>query len=301
MIRLAFLSVVFFTVCVHADPVPAPTPPPPTVHVQVVRTPGKQIEFTTSDGRVAGLYFSRRAPISVPISFSFGESSCPNVPADANPKCEFEVPFRAQILQIKWLKNPDPARVGQVVNLGFPLTDSEIESPIQQLDGTDPELAPLAIRCDDFTWLTGTKDAPATFEMAEWAGERMSMNPETGASENMTVVSQYTPIFAAKSPRELIMTKAGFYDSMFGNDGRLWFFLADVIQMISAPTPGAPSCQTSIKPDMQTARTLLQKYVEDASGAVPYLDSQDNEYDNRVKSGSTLTYAIQDASETEWK
>lgn len=300
LIALGF-AILFSLRAVAQTPVPSPTPTPEPV---MIRNAGEQIRWALTDGRAAALSIIRRPAVVVTSNLGYSDSSCPWTVATA-PKCKIHFPVKVASFSIAWTANPDATRVGKTVSVfGQPATVDSFHMQYTQLTdkALGADMQPVSLECDDFTFLTGAKDAPTSLRMGSWSGESMVMNPETGAPENMTTIGFFEPLLEKVSDREMKMTSTGTWFYLGLSLPRFWFTGSTILHVVTYPTPGHPACQLSFKPDFSNLRGERDTYMTKYPGPpVPYIEGSDGYFDTELNAQFSFLQSIVLSTEDQWK
>lgn len=303
-LAITFLSVAAATVANAQNTPPAPTPSPtPAPLPKIVRTPGEQVHWTMTDGREAGLTIIRRPSANWSSKLALSDTSC-ETPMTDEPKCSLSFPIKLITLAAVWTKHPDHAKIGTPVSVyspGSELSSDSIFNQYHQL--TSPigaDMKPTVLACDDFTWLSESKEAPATIQLANLSGETMTSNPETGIPENRTFVGVFSPELTRKSNHELEFTRTGRWFTAFGNEPDGWFFGSSILNFMTMPSNAKPACQTAFKPDFSTLQDDYNQ-LKKTGTSEPYLEGSDLYFEALMKSQfSTFKNATEFATEDRW-
>lgn len=229
----------------------SPEDMPATPHFEV----GKPLMTTLADGREATIRVtSATLGKQVEIPFQVYENDCSDF---RGMSCVYRTGYRKIWVQLVWTKNPDATRLNQIVNLQFGDSSSN-SSPIEsqtQATGLEVDFLPglasgmpaTTIECNDFSWLPdATKDAPAKLTVLRWENERMSVNPETGVSENRTDGGALQVELSKVNPTFLKIDKVGSFTSTSS-----FLFPALVIGDVASVTmrkANGELCQAALKP-----------------------------------------------------
>lgn len=263
------LSVFLFLISVTAiaqAQTPTPTPKPVDHNVS-----GEVRKWTFSDGREMTLVSRDVGPVLMPIPFGVSSSTC-SMAIKPKTVCKLGLPLKITQLQVRWTKHSDAAKIGQVVKY-YTSAEAQFEdlaSTYQQLHfpEANKSMPPTQMYCDDFTWLSGTKEAPAKIVMDSLNSEFMIENPETGQSENRTLSTIYSPLFEKKNAQVIEMKATGEWVLTTEELPEFALVSADVHHVVLDKDLNGNACQISLKPDLSS---VMKKYDD-------LLKSASNEY-----------------------
>jgi hypothetical protein len=180
------------------------------------------------------------------------DSTCPGPRPEV--QCRLTSPLEYDGFRFVWTKNPDPAKLGQVITAvdGAKLTNEDLWNAAHGALYPDvfPGFGGIDLSCGDFLWLPGgTASAPASLDVASWSTELMRENSETRQTENMAVGGAYGLRFARAGDRELRLVSA---EQWVGKDlasALKAFLVGDVVNLAVAEPAGGGYCQIAFKPN----------------------------------------------------
>lgn len=215
-------------------------------------TPGKPLTMSWDDGRVATLRVtSLTIPKQLGISFQVFDNDCTSA---KGMKCVYKTSFRTFWAQMVWTKHSDPTKIGSIVQRKSTNGPEPLEETVTTLGLESnylPELSqglpPTQIECADFSWLpTETKNAPAKIEIDRWEGEAMFPNPETGNTENRTVVGAVNLELSSNGPGAMTIDRIGAFTASGPFFSQILIF-GDV-NALTMKKPTGETCDVSLKP-----------------------------------------------------
>lgn len=259
---------------------------------QKIDRAGEALRWEFSDGREVTLFVDRAPSVSFDLPLQIGESTCHEIPEPA-PKCHLALPFMLIRFQARWTKNPDASRQGQTVietssnqKLESSYAPTVYQSVVQRTE--HPGLGHLEMVCDDYSWLTGSKSAPSDLKLVSWSTELMSVNPETGISENMTVAGTYDLHFTRIAGDRLQLQTTGDWYAVETFYATQMFLFGDIFHVVSAGDKGG-ICQTSLKPGFSAFQTAAGDYIKSLpENYTPYVSGSDRYYEYSQITGNFI-------------
>ena len=275
----------FFTVAAYAQ---SPEPIP-----QLVKVEGEPLRWTFTDGREATLHFQRLPSTSFVVPFEFVDTSCSREVPRA-PRCDLHMPFEATRFAVKWTKHPIAEKVGQMLQYGSQMLQTElgVTNYYQKIEPAEfATLPPLKISCDDYSWMGGGATAPERLNLSAWAAELMFQNPETGVNENTTIGSVSSVRFERDSAGMMSLVSTGHWNALFSGYLPYLFAQGDVFHLVEGQDSAV--CESAIKPDASAARTQGQAYRDsNPVSLAPYVYGRTRLWDHAEGTGGFITFVM---------
>lgn len=154
-----------------------------TMRIEVDATQNMFLKF--SDGREAQVFSKISSAVSAPILMDMTENTC--LPMPELTSCTMIFNLHQRQLSIRWTRNPDATKLGELVKFKFS-GEANILLEEAQLTPAQNGEKDLFV-CDDNRWITGGKiktDISRTNLILSWGAENNLQNSETEVNENMT-------------------------------------------------------------------------------------------------------------------
>jgi hypothetical protein len=241
------------------------------------------------------------------------ENSCSSAPA---PRCSFYLPLKAEFLELRWTKNPDPSRVGKRVETvirtnkfdtrGKIIPGEEVvsknptfgldritnhltkyESPVQAAG-----MADLRIECDSMNWMPEIGKGGG---FSSWQMQQMTNNQETGVNENYLVTLATGLHFVRLNPNVVELGKINrVLNQSSGETNDLGLVASESLFVTSLDKSG-DACTATLGVDVKPLIAFFEKLQESRTKDWTASNSDDYraESDELLKSGqSTIRYSI---------
>lgn len=264
---------------------------------------GEPIRYVWQDGSQAILMIQRTKPYGVPVPFGVTESLCEDR-NDRFPKnCTYHIANQDTLVELRWEKHPDASKVGQVVKVAYESTSSTPERlTLNQSRTASEQMVKMLpgetkmrdeISCDDFRWISGSKDANAPEEVVipSWSGELMIGNGESGQNENRAYTGAYNLRLTRIDDHTMGIAGVGsFYSKFSGSVG----IIGEVSAVVFRQTNGE-LCQATVKPNIGEAQRNFEMYRTKAAAEAtfqPAVDVNDVSVQRALKRWNyNLTYS----------
>lgn len=241
------------------------------ITVKAVMEPGKPAQLIYSDGRVATMFIGVREVLPIKVPYQIAENNCfPGVLM----RGEHSTGVGFDQLNMIWTEHFDPEKKGKLVLFSQPGGQPQSIDAFNFFGANSKNRTPkIAARLPDdvfvgtdFSWAVSAGTvAPESLEIVRWDSEFMSVNPETGLTENRTF-NIALDVTLSKTPEgNLKIGKVGRYTG----DG-IGAFGGDIWAMI-VKTPQGDFCDISIKPNFVGLDALLINYLSITPKFEPYL------------------------------
>jgi hypothetical protein len=241
---------------------------------KITMVDGKPLEIKWPDGRVASS-FSRGSPIST-IEFPLFVTE--NLCVKTSPKvtCSYKMDLRIENLEMRWTKNKDPKRLGEVVLMSKTnKLSSQVAwfSPIKKLAPTSTMgLKDDQLSCENWQWLPFTQgtEVPEKIVMSSLDGDFMGTNIVTGAAVNLGFSGYHNLVWEKigtslelKSVGQHYAAGSGFFPPFFG------FIMSATIENPIATDPINRFCQVTLRTDVSSL-TKQAIALSNKGNPVPY-------------------------------
>jgi hypothetical protein len=254
----------------------AGTPAGPTV----VQVAGQPVTATWPDGGQVTLMLNRNKPIILPVPFTLSENQCAATPIGQTFTVGFAI--RQDVLAWVWTGNSDRSKIGQIFSeseggsSSMPLTASVIVFNSQKYSSPDLilDLPPDSLNFTDVSWIPGmSANGLKPFTIANWTVESMTMNTETGITQNEVVSSLANVQIQPSNASNAVI--AGFDSITTLEEGSEYPMAGDLVNWIFHGQ--SQDCSISFKPDITAANKALGTYVSSPSNVfTQYLWQQDS-------------------------
>ena len=247
---------VIFSVAQSATPTPATSPTPITMKAPKIVQVGKSVEFEFEDGRAISIHQAIGKKIRSNLGMKQIENTCQ--PDQQMAVCQIRLDIANYGQYGRWSKNPDPAKIGQVVEYVFNSQGQEIPAQKFQNEGslyfwfmtlTNTEFAGQfqadEIVCDNLQWLDIIPHQNDVYHVASWTGEQMGFTPEVQATENQTSSGAFKVELQKVDDKTVRFLRTGLYRS-----AGLPPYLSTQTLSLMVPKAGG-LCQLTFEIDLQ--------------------------------------------------
>lgn len=235
--------------------------PAPKQALAYLKTDEGQADFVFRDGRVATLVVENGEVRRLRVGLMPVENTCQ--PQIQMPQCEFNLAMAQVQISLVWSKNPDKARLGQVLKF----KDSESESDdfkdanlftalMSQLNLPLDQLAheKSYFSCKNAEWLRDHLMPDGSLFVESIGSELMLENFETGISENSTIVEMFQPKFKRVQP---LMWQLESFNQVFGFIRDADPFLSTQVSHFVLKNKKDENCHVSFSTDVSEIRKNL--------------------------------------------
>ena len=262
MIRFFYFSLLFSAAAFATD------------KIEVHRVKGEPLRVNFPDGRIAELAVDRRPAFYSSIGVEVTENTCTE---KIHTVCKYYVSLKFATLNLRWLKHPDAAKVGQTLMgktkaasaIGeFPFIEQSflVQSDRPRFPILVGELPHEALECPDYSWLPGSGVAvPPSINVARWDVELMVANPETGLNESRTLGMNLNVLLKADPKGRLEVANVKYYTGF-----ALAGFIGDVWALSMKRADSHEYCLVSLKPNLSLATTNFINFLSTPPQFAPY-------------------------------
>lgn len=240
---------------------------------QVIKEKGKPIQIIWEDGRKAQISIDQEPNLTIEFPFGLDENTCNEV---KKVDCAFKGSIRIDRYRAEWTAHPDATKVGKLIlhkgnNGGIrPFLDFQFRSSAERLLGLPSALTMPAdeMSCKSYAWLPGVAEntVPQTIDIPRWDCEAMSVNPETGLTENRVIGGAIDLHMSQNANGVMIIEKVR---TLIGPQPTI--FQGDIVAMVHRTSDGY--CQQSLKPNFGKLIDAINAYfgnIKDSFVAYPY-------------------------------
>jgi hypothetical protein len=248
----------------------------------IVHEKGKPIQITWPDGREAASFKRSSKPLRLSMPLQITENLC--VPIAPRVSCTYNMDFKIEAMDIRWVRHPNASRVGKIVGryesgTRHAMWTSQLKylAPVSTSDLKEDELV-----CERWDWLPGAekKAPPSTVKMSSLEGDYNMENYFLDSAINQGFSGVYDVIWKRTENGSLKMIESGkvFAQSKFFAPPFLGFMMSFTIENAKAKSPQEKYCQITVRPDSTKLNTARSEGLNKAE-PIPYAVGSDDLYD----------------------
>lgn len=210
------------------------------------------------DGRVAGFFQAIGKPTRTSVGLNQTENTCDY--QQIMSTCRMEIDFAALQTSVRWVKHPNPEKIGQIVNwLNRSQNNEAKKEPISQefsfyfwyntaLDSTyQSKFAADRLICDNLDWARDISMTNARIKIESWSTEAMRSTAETKVNENQSISNVYNVVLNKLDANTLQFESFGPAKSQ----GIIPPHIAEQVTSIAFRKQNGESCQVSFTSSLE--------------------------------------------------